>query len=167
MPSTDPHAHCQAWAHETPVDEDELHCAVEKQLKNTGQRYTSARRKLIEVLFRAERPLTLPEIVDSAKDLAQSSAYRNLDLLIESGTVDRVISGHDYSHFEVSQSLIGHHHHLICDKCGLILDIDVAETLEDRIHDHLDQTAKTYGFYIHDHRLDIHGLCQQCQQQAA
>lgn len=161
----DDHSECGVDEHLMPNDLAELHCSVEKQLNSQDQRYTKARRRVVEVLYRSDRPLTLPEIVASDDELAQSSTYRNLDLLVQVDTVERVISSHDHTHFELSQKLIGHHHHLICVDCGLILDIEVADKLEVLISEHLNHVAKEYGFTVSGHQLDVEGQCGNCLSQ--
>lgn len=52
----------------------------------------------------------------------------------------------------------GHrHHHLICVKCGKIIEMneDLLEDLEERVTD-------TYDFTITDHELKIFGKCREC-----
>jgi len=51
-----------------------------------------------------------------------------------------------------------HHDHLICTKCGRIQEffLPQLEALQDEI-------AKQYGFKPLDHRLEIYGLCAECQ----
>ena len=83
-------------------DFDELHTTIGERLSRSGQRYTRTRRRLIEVMVAAGRPLTLPEIVAAAPDLAQSSAYRNLDVLEQATVVSRVSGGSDHTHFELA-----------------------------------------------------------------
>lgn len=166
-PHTSPvqdHRHCKVNAHILPSDLAEIHCSIEKRLTIKDQRYTKARRRVVEVLFKSERPLTLPEIVASDAQLAQSSTYRNLDLLVQVEAVERVISAHDHTHFELSQELIGHHHHLICIECGLILDIELKKSLEQDLTDQLTQIGQSYGFSVTGHQLDIEGHCGDCDK---
>src|SRR5687767_9182785 len=63
----------------------ELHGVVAERLQGRGQRYTANRRALVEVLASANRPLTIQHLLDRADGLPQSSAYRNLTLLEDSG----------------------------------------------------------------------------------
>jgi Fe2+ or Zn2+ uptake regulation protein len=55
----------------------ELHVLAAARLRHDGQRYTSNRRGIVEVLESIAHPLTIPEIIDRAGDLAQSSVYRH------------------------------------------------------------------------------------------
>ncbi len=51
-----------------------------------------------------------------------------------------------------------HHDHLICTQCGRIQEfcLPKLEALQEEI-------ARQYGFKSLDHRLEIYGLCAQCQ----
>jgi len=56
----------------------DLHVEVAGRLRRAGQRYTSKRRALVEIVAATSRPLSLPEIMSKRRGLAQSSRYRNL-----------------------------------------------------------------------------------------
>ena len=51
---------------------------VAARLAIVGQRLTGTRRLIVEALAAADRPLSIPEILESSQGLAQSSVYRNL-----------------------------------------------------------------------------------------
>jgi Fur family transcriptional regulator, ferric uptake regulator len=72
----------------------ELHETASERLRDTGQRYTTQRRRLVELLARAGSPRSIPEILRGRTDLKQSSVYRNLAVLeqakgITAGTSSR------------------------------------------------------------------------------
>ncbi len=50
-----------------------------------------------------------------------------------------------------------HHDHMICTKCGNILEFrdEALETLQRRV-------AEVYGFHMLQHKMEIYGLCSQC-----
>jgi Fur family transcriptional regulator, ferric uptake regulator len=141
---------------------DHLHDEVTELLRRHDNRYTSGRRRLVEVLVAAERPLTLPEILDTDTALTQSSAYRNLDVLETSGAIRRIVGTGDHAHFELAESMLGHHHHLICVGCGVIEDIRLGDTLEQAVDSALTTAALDAGFTPLHHSLDLHGHCASC-----
>jgi Fe2+ or Zn2+ uptake regulation protein len=51
-----------------------------------------------------------------------------------------------------------HHHHVVCSHCGRSRDIDDAG-LRRVVRD----IARRTGFRIDDHRLELFGLCPDCQ----
>ncbi len=147
----------------TPVGDIELlHLDIERRLVAAGQRYTAGRRSLVTVLATARRPLTLPDIVSSAPDVPQSSAYRNLDALEQGGVVHRISVGGDRAYFELAESLLGHHHHLICVSCGAIEDMHLEGALEAQVGDALGSAAQRAGFVPLHHNLDLYGRCVEC-----
>lgn len=145
-----------------PADDDQLHDEIDELLSRHDHRYTSGRRRLVAVLAVAERPLTLPEILERDGRLTQSSAYRNLDVLESSGVVRRIVGAGDHAHHELAESMLGHHHHLICVGCGLVEDIRLGDELEHAVDDALGEAAAAAGFTPLHHSLDLHGRCAGC-----
>ncbi len=144
------------------VEVDELHSTAAQRLRDTGLRYTGARRALVDVLATTERPLTIPEILERDSSLAQSSAYRNLTELIAAGVVHRIIAGDEFSHFELAENLTSHHHHLVCTSCGRVADVTLSDDLEASLDEALDRLAASNGFRADHHRLDVVGHCASC-----
>ncbi len=142
---------------------DEIHKIAAQRLNADGLRYTASRRSVVDILAAALGPLTIPEILTFDRDLAQSSAYRNLNELITCGVVHRVISGEDHNHFELSEDLTSHHHHLICTRCGRVDDVTLDDSTEEVITAALDRVARANGFHAEHHRLDALGLCVDCR----
>ena len=142
------------------------HAEAASRLQAAGQRYTSGRRELVEALAGAARPVTLPDIESIAPGLARSTAYRNLEALERCGVVHRLETGGDHAYFELAESLLGHHHHLICVTCGAIADIELDGETESRIDDSLAAAARDSGFVPLHHSLDLYGRCSTCDAAA-
>jgi Fur family transcriptional regulator, ferric uptake regulator len=141
----------------------ELHERVGVLLQSERQRYTAARRRLVDVLAGATYPLTIPEIIERDGQLAQSSAYRNLVLLERAGVVQRIVATGEWYRFELTDVLTEHHHHhLICASCGAVQDVEVPDALERRLDLELAGLASAAGFRLEHHRLDLVGRCVTC-----
>jgi Fe2+ or Zn2+ uptake regulation protein len=140
----------------------QTHVTAAARLRAAGQRYTSNRRALVEVLAAAGQPVSIREILDLRRDLPQSSAYRNLALLEQAGVVHRVVGGDEFARFELAEDLTEHHHHLICSSCGAVADFSVPAGVERTIRRAMDRVASGAGFAPHSHRLDVIGLCARC-----
>src|SRR5205823_4955542 len=108
----------------------DLHATATMRLRADGQRYTTGRRAIVEVLERAERPLSIPQLIQGRDDLAQSSAYRNLAVLEQAGVVRRIVTNDEFARYELAEDLTEHHHHLICSACGAVDDFTVSPQLE-------------------------------------
>jgi Fe2+ or Zn2+ uptake regulation protein len=140
----------------------DLHSEVAGRLRRTGQRYTSKRRALVEIVAAASRPLSLPEIKSKRRGLAQSSLYRNLAVLEQSRVVRRIMTGEDFARFELAEDLSEHHHHLVCSNCGAVNDVSLPSNLERRMEGALTAAATSAGFTPAAHRLDVIGICRDC-----
>jgi Fur family transcriptional regulator, ferric uptake regulator len=138
------------------------HAEVAARLGRAQQRYTAGRRTLVELLHQAGRPL---EIVELASDrrLPVSSIYRNLVVLEQAGAVTRYPgAGGGHARYELSEALVGHHHHLVCSRCGRIEDDPVPPEVDAGLASLLDAVAERTGFTVTDHRLELRGLCRRC-----
>jgi Fe2+ or Zn2+ uptake regulation protein len=142
--------------------DDDLHTTVAGRLRRAGQRYTSARRALIDVLVGSRRPLTAAEIGAADRMAPVSTTYRNLATLTQAGVLHRFSEG-DCARFELAQDLTEHHHHLVCLNCGQVEDFTLPAAAEAAVTLELQRAAVSSGYRIEGHRLDAHGLCFRCQ----
>jgi Fe2+ or Zn2+ uptake regulation protein len=140
----------------------ELHEVTAARLRADGQRYTSIRRAVVDVLAASEHPVSLPQLLERRRGLAQSSAYRNLAVLERAGVVHRIASTDGFARYELAEDLTTHHHHLICSSCGSVSDFTVPGDLEHTIGKALGRAAARSNFTVEDHRLDLIGRCSSC-----
>jgi Fur family ferric uptake transcriptional regulator len=140
----------------------DLHATVESRLRASGQRYTGQRRRLVDILAKAAQPLAIPDILRGRYDLAQSSVYRNLSGLEQAGVVRRVSTDDEHGRYELAEDLTGHHHHLVCQRCGQVRDLPLPARFERSLDRTLDRVAAESGFAEVEHRLDLIGVCGEC-----
>ena len=139
-----------------------LHDAVRNLLLREGNVYTANLKTMVDVLA-GDGPLTLPELLDRRDELAQSSAYRGLGVLIEAGAVRRIVHDSDHARYELDEQLTGHHHHhLVCTECGVVVDVELPTEVEHLLDRSLDVVAQSQGFVLDGHDLDIRGRCHNC-----
>ena len=136
---------------------------VAARLAAVGQRLTGTRKAIVEALSHADRPMSIPEILTGGTGLAQSSVYRNLAVLERAGVVSRVVTTDEWARFELSEVLTGHHHHLVCSKCGAVDDVRVPDDVEADLDRALTVLAERAGFALQHHRLDLVGVCSACR----
>jgi Fe2+ or Zn2+ uptake regulation protein len=139
-----------------------IHDDVAARLRRVGQRYTPARRTLVDALAAADGPLSVVTLQAAAPSLPQSSVYRNLADLEQAGAVARVSGPDDFSRYELAEDLAGHHHHLVCTGCGQVLDFHLSAAAERAMNRAAADAAASAGFSAVAHRLDLLGLCGAC-----
>ncbi len=127
------------------------------------QLYTANRRSVIDVLAGAGSPVTLPDVLAVDTSLAQSSTYRSLSVLVDAGAVRRLVHGAERAHYELAEQLTEHHHHLVCEGCGVVADVTLPATVETDMDRAFERAATAAGFAAARHSIDIYGLCQSCR----
>ncbi len=85
-----------------------------------------------------------------------ATVYRTLNSLVAEGLVQKHVFEDAEAFFEIMPAT--HHDHLVCEKCG-----GVEEFTSPTIEKLQEQVAKKYGFRLKSHRLELFGLCRQCQ----
>lgn len=148
--------------HETPTLR-EIHGVVDDRLRRSRQRYTQGRRRLIEVLAHARRPVGINEIIAAGDGLSQSSVYRNLQVLEQAGAVRRIITPHqEGGRYELGEDLTAHHHHLVCRECGAVEDFHPSRTVERALERSITEARQRGAFDADVHRLELIGTCGSC-----
>ena len=117
---------------------------------------------MVTALADAGGPVTLPELIDRAPQVAQSSAYRNLAVMEEVGVVRRLVHSTEHARYELAEHLTEHHHHLICESCGSVRDVTLTAELERRLDDAFDELAAAEKFTATHHTIDLYGRCPDC-----
>jgi len=144
-------------------DLDALHEEVRDRLRSADQLFTTGRRRLVELLAEVGRPVTIPQLIAADSGVALSSAYRNMAVLEQVGVVARIVSSGEHARFELTEAVMGHHHHhLICSTCGRVDDFTVPDDVEQAIEDALAEVATDSDFLASSHRLDLVGTCVGC-----
>jgi Fur family ferric uptake transcriptional regulator len=125
-----------------------------EQIRARGERITTPRRAVIELLAATDEHLTVDDIASrlhpAHPSIAPSTVYRTLEALQEWGMVEKIHRGQGATFFHLAQA----HQHLVCEVCGAVSDIPVFE-LADLTRRLLDE----YGFDLHPRRFALLGEC--------
>jgi Fur family transcriptional regulator, ferric uptake regulator len=143
--------------------EEDLHGVVERRLRLIDQRYTTGRRAIVDLLVSAGHPVSIGDIAQRLPALPRSSAYRHLVDLHAAGLVRRVTANDEFTRFELAEDLTEHHHHLLCVRCGKVIDVTLPAGFEQQVTGAIGRLADAEGFQAHSHRLDVLGLCAACR----
>jgi len=128
-----------------------------QDLRKAGLKVTLPRMKILEILEQSSQPHLSAEdiyriLLTSDEEIGLATIYRVLTQFEAAGLVIR-------HHFEGGQAVFEldrgkHHDHLICIKCGRIV-----EFVNAKIEEQQQKIAKDAGFKITDHSLIIYGEC--------
>ncbi len=122
-----------------------------------GIRYTKPRKLVFEALEHLSKPVSANEINDYLKNkIDLTSVYRTLSLLIKSEMVNVILFGEGKKRYELKNKN-EHHHHLVCEKCGDVKDVEMKE------NSLLKSVEVRSKFVIKKHNLEFFGLCPDCQ----
>lgn len=95
----------------------------------------------------------------SGSPIGLATVYRALADLAAEGDADTLQSPEGESLYRACTS--GHHHHLICRKCGLTVEIEA-----DPVEAWARAAAAANGFTDAQHVVDVFGLCPACSAAA-
>ncbi len=129
-------------------------------LRKQGYKLTPQRRAILTAMALSNEHLTPSALFTRVNKLQSSiglvTIYRTLDILVDLGLVCRVHTGNNSLSY-IMRRPSEHHHHLICSKCGSVVDfIDCDLTALEK-----SLTART-GFKIENHLLEFSGCCRDC-----
>ncbi len=148
------------------MDEETLQQALrtaEALCTRRGVRFTAQRRRVLELVCRAERPVGAYEILDQLREgttatAAPPTVYRALDFLLEQGLVHKLETLHAFigcthpEHPHASQFLI-------CSDCGQVKELENAA-----ISGSLRSLEQETGFHTERPVIEVLGTCAHCRR---
>lgn len=130
-------------------------------LRTQGFKLTNARRAIIEVLCGRSMPVSVAELVAELAKRGtradKTTVYREILFMQERGIVDQVQFGDRVKRYEFRDD--GHHHHLVCDGCGVVVDVP----LKDELAAAEKTIERKTGYAISRHSLEFFGRCPSCR----
>lgn len=137
------------------------HFSLIEDLRQQGYRLTPQREMVLDAVHECQGHVSAEEIY--AKVQARnpyvhiSTVYRTLELLKELHMVCEIDLGGGAVCYELTDER--RHHHLICQECGGVLEVDdeVLAPLRDTLR-------QEYGFEARLDHLAIFGCCRRCEK---
>ena len=127
--------------------------------KKKGLKLTPQRKLILDIIH-AEEHLTPETIISRVQErmpgVHKSTIYRTLEILEEAGSVYKSPLGNQFIYHHPEE---GHHHHLVCTRCGKSIDCpeDLFAPVERTI-------SKEYGFSVDFKHVVMNGLCEECRR---
>lgn len=135
---------------------------LNRYMAEHGLKSTRQRSLIIDTFFDLEGHLSVEELWAKVREADQrvsvATVYRTMKLLAECGLAHARNFGDGQTRYEAA---IGRHHHdhLICTRCGTIVEFE-----NDRIEALQDAVASSHGFKVTSHKMELYGLCKTCQK---
>lgn len=135
----------------------------EGDLRQRGVRLTPQRRMILDAIAQQSGHISAEDIYDRIAsvypDMNRSTVYRNLERLCDLRLVAVTDLGGGRVRYEALDS--ARHHHLICHRCGTMIDLD------DQLVASLRQCiAEIHHFDAEIDHLAIWGVCARCRTAA-
>ena len=134
---------------------------AEAMLESSRLRATRQRVAIVHAMERAGRPITAQALharlarPPSKGGPGLATIYRTLQALAQAGYARTFPAGEGELSYKLCDP--GHHHHLICERCGRVVEIPSCE-----IEGWATKAARRRGFTVSSHQADIFGLCAAC-----
>lgn len=136
---------------------------VESRLRDHDARFTRGRKAVVEALAAAGGPRSAAELSGVVGgEVPLSSLYRTLALLEDAGVVSHHLGAKGLTRYELAEWLTGHHHHLLCTRCGSVSDVQIPANQEESVRGLVTEIAALASFTPTDHTLEIEGRCRNC-----
>ena len=131
-------------------------------LRERHLKLTPHRELILETFLNHEGHRSVEDIHRSVKELdpriGYTTVYRTMKILTECGLAREIDLADGITRYE---HLFNHEHHdhMICMECGASI-----EFFNPQIESLQDAASAQLGFKVLDHKLQIYGVCSQCQR---
>ena len=130
-----------------------------ERFRHLGLRVTPQRLLVLEALAASGGHMTADDVMRWTAErypaINLATIYRTLDLLTSVGLVTQTDLGNGASEFELVGETL--HHHLVCDHCGSVTEIDDAALVPMR-----ERLLRDYGFRVSSRHVGLFGACAAC-----
>ncbi len=138
---------------------------LESYLNNHGLKMTEQRKVILEALVSLDHHVSLDElhsVVQQVKSgVGVATIYRTMKLFVDA----EIVTEHRFDDGKCRYELAhegDHHDHLICTRCGLIIEFE-----DEIIEEQQRLIAVKHGIHIETHKMELYGRCVDlvsCQQ---
>lgn len=124
-------------------------------LKEHGLRVTPQRMQILQAFISLKGHPTIEDIHQEIPYMSVTTIYKNVNLFVNMQILNELPYGNGLSRYEFFKP---HHYHVICELCGEIVDFEFPKLIEVE-----DLAARLSKFKIHNHEMEIYGVCPTCQ----
>lgn len=119
---------------------------------------------MFKVLVDAGKPLSVAQIhVRLHRNrINLVSVYRTIRLFVDLGILRTVDASAGSQRFELVEPYNNHHHHLICTRCGEIVELEGCLLTDEALHMISHQVRRDTRFEVTGHEVQLLGRCGNC-----
>ncbi|HDQ25620.1 MAG TPA: transcriptional repressor [bacterium] len=132
----------------------------ENFIRKKGLKNTSERKRVIEAVKSLKGHFDTEKLYSAVKRLnknvSRASVYRTVPLLAAAGVVHESMHKDGRTMYEYSSDY-HHHDHMLCIKCGRIIEFE-----ESGIEGLQEKVCRKHRFKMTGHGLVIKGICDKC-----
>ena len=125
---------------------------------NPARRQTWQKDAVLHALGKAEGFVSAQQLhkqlTQHGSVIGLATVYRTLNSLVADGLADSLVNAGESLFRDCTKS---HHHHLMCNDCGIAVEIEAKQAEE-----WANKVAKDNGFTDVSHTIDIFGTCKKC-----
>ena len=125
---------------------------------------TLARKAIVELLQKTKKPIDVNDIIKKLKEkqvkIDRVTVFRNVNLLVKKRLIYKVEFNEGKYRYESAS--LPHHHHLVCTKCGRVIDIE-SDSLHSEIKKITKKVNMIFNFQIEEHKVEFFGKCKTCK----
>lgn len=130
-------------------------------MNDAGYRVTAPRRAVAELVASREGHFRAADLIEAARldslDIGRATIFRSLDLFTELEVLERIdLPTGDHAY--VACEPRAHHHHIVCESCGRVAEVQDAGLAAAVEH----IQART-GWQVETHRFELYGQCPTCR----
>lgn len=133
---------------------------IEALLVQHGYRLTRPRTAVVEAMLGYSQPFTAEQLVADmgavGGGIGRATIYRTLEVLAAVDVLTRLIQADGHPAYICDS--IGHRHHIVCSDCGTAVAFTFCP-----LDELVPALARDTSFQIHDHLLEVFGVCPDCQ----
>lgn len=145
-------------------------------LRDRGYKLTHQRKLILEAMAKNnDKHLNCDEIFSIVSkdnpEIGIATVYRTLLLFEKLNIVNKLNFDDGCSRYELDLGVEDHHHHLLCLKCGKVIEVQFnIESLigPDQqlgaLKSFKDEIGKEKDFTIVDHNVTFYGYCSKCKE---
>ena len=129
-------------------------------LKQKQLRWTPQRKLILMVFLQNKGHISIDDlhkhIQDKDATIGIATLYRTMKLLTEAGLAEM----HNFNEKTTYEHLyqVKHHDHLICKLCGRTVEFE-----HPLIEKYQLEICQQHGFTLKSHRMELFGICNECQ----